>query len=203
MVANDLFNIFINGSRTGKRFEPHKVQCSRICAIPVESWGTVFKCILKALVLSAGFSKWSHCASQNLCFKWTAFSKFNSGTEVALTTVHPCGRLSWALYLDTFGNADKFLWLDSFWHSFGMRFMINNWKLSKSHENSNIYIIAFVYFHVENERSTRSTLQAFRFIWDVEKVEIQLIWLKKENLFSVKKRLANLFFKKENWLKHH
>ena len=34
IVANDRFNIFMKGSLTGNWFDPHNVQCSRMCGIP-------------------------------------------------------------------------------------------------------------------------------------------------------------------------
>ena len=45
--------IMKKGSRTGKRRLPQSAVCSRMCATPVESWGTVRNATRKALLVSA------------------------------------------------------------------------------------------------------------------------------------------------------
>jgi hypothetical protein len=50
-VAMDLFIILKKGSRTGNCLLPHRVVCSKICAIPVESDGAVWKATLRLLLL--------------------------------------------------------------------------------------------------------------------------------------------------------
>ena len=54
-VASDRRVMLKNGSRTGNRFEPARTTCSRMCATPLESFGTVGKKTAKAL-LSSGHS---------------------------------------------------------------------------------------------------------------------------------------------------
>ena len=46
-VFSDLRNIIKNGSLTGYFFEPHSAVCSRMCAMPVESSGTVLNATMK------------------------------------------------------------------------------------------------------------------------------------------------------------
>ena len=51
-VLRLLFNMEKNGSFTGNFLEPHKAVCSRICATPVESDGTVLNAALNVFSLS-------------------------------------------------------------------------------------------------------------------------------------------------------
>ena len=59
-----------NGSRIGYLFDPHKVVCSKICATPVSSIGTVLKPTLNALFESSA-PMCSQCAPVFTCFKDT------------------------------------------------------------------------------------------------------------------------------------
>src|SRR5882672_9211987 len=52
-VASERRVMLKNGSRTGKRFDPASTTCSRMCATPVESFGTVGKKTAKELLSSA------------------------------------------------------------------------------------------------------------------------------------------------------